>query len=164
MRAFHVSLIVVLFSVLSGCEREASIPGGKFVIETTVLAQSGDLYIALLDVTFSGRNTVRVYEEQDAETLWVEPDRETGIGKCDILILADLVNQSSCRRVKWLHQIRSSGSKAGGPAIYSLEQDQSLDDLLKMEILSGEYSIGSEITIATFQGRQLKLGVDPVVP
>jgi hypothetical protein len=158
MKTLLYAFSAIIFLSLSACEQSRiSIPKDKVKIEVNKIYDGDNLIIYLLDIKFHGERIVRLSEEGGLSQAKIEPDRESGISTCEVLILADRMTINDKCRIKRLNQIRGSGGTVGGPDEYTLKASDKLEDLLKMEIESGEYNIDSVIKLASFQNRPLNL-------
>ena len=153
--------LAVATLVVTGCSLQPPAPGnGRYRIELEQIAESDNLVIVRLDLTFNGERKVKLYEESDSETATISPDSSTGVSECEILIVADRVVLGESSMLKWLHRIQGKGVKAGGPSTYQVEPGQTVAHLLDIHVKSGEYDLGVEQQIATFQGRPLNLMIE----
>jgi hypothetical protein len=158
---FAMACLLLLVSVfLTGCNPgRQSPPSGRFQVDVDQITKTDDLVILRLRLKFAGERRVTLSEENDSETATISPDSETGLAECEVLLVADVVDSAHTNIVKWLDQIQGKGVRAGGPATYQMEPGKSLADQLDVHIRSGDYDFDSDLDIATFRGRTLRMKI-----
>lgn len=162
MRTLSFLIGICLVGVLAGCSWDDRLPSkGRYRVDVEEISRDGKLVILRLTLTFAGGRQVSLFEEQDKISAKIRAPSQGAPVKCEVLIVADLIDVGDKRMVKWHHQIRGAGVIVGGPATYSVDSGKSLDDLLDVRIKPGEYDCDSEVVIALFQGRALRINMQP---
>jgi hypothetical protein len=161
MKIAAVSLGLVLLIGLSGRQSKNQVlQDGKVRISVDKVLESSDIACIRLDLTFSGKHTVYVTQKSSNKSAACDPDPKTGTADCKIVLLADLLDLPTAPQLKWLAQICARNVTVGGPAIRSIEKGKKLEDILKVAILSGNFSLGAEIELGTLDGEAMKLKVE----
>jgi hypothetical protein len=162
MRYVLATLGVLLLFVVSGCDaREEAVPlEGHFSLGVETIVEDHDLVIYRLSILVPGKRWVGVYEGKSQDRAVITPGPGEELGRCTVLIVADVVRGGDDQRVKWLIQIQGSDVTAGGATTLSIAKEDTISGLLTVTVKPGDYALGSEVDLAVFQGKPVRLKVE----
>lgn len=159
--------ILFLFSCLSICmvygcqESKDQIPDGYFRLAIDTLVDTKNLIVKHVTVEAPGKRRVKVTQKFGHSSVSnVEPIQDIGTMRVDITFVATLIPRSSSPNMfKWLIQLKSRSSTAGGPSTFEVEAE-SLDDILQLELREGLYPLGQDLIVGKFQEEPIILLVE----
>lgn len=161
MKPLHVLFCFLLVSVLAGCDKHGqSIPQDRFQIEVDNVVEDNQLFVIRLNLRFAGVKRVYVSQGNNGEmslTTLEKPGKEPCA--CELIILADLIDQSGIQSVRWLCRLEDGTSTAGGPSLFPVKDQEKIRDVAQVTITSGQYPLERDIELGTFQKEPLRLRV-----
>ena len=162
MKTLGLLAATASIALMSGCgSSNDDVPEGKFHIEVQSIVEGAYAECTQLNLTLRGSKTVHLGQPGDNETIGVSTD---GDWSCRIVALATLMECDDGAKVVWLHQIQKDGQVAGSPDTINVEdaysRGQTLQELLRITVTTGDYPLGQEIDVAEFGESILKLKVE----
>ena len=159
--------ILFLSSCLSICmvygcqESKDQIPDGYFRLAIDTLVDTKDLIVKHVIVEAPGKRSVKVTQEGGHSSVSdVEPIQDIDTMRVDITFVATLIPISGSPNIfKWLIQLKSRSSTAGGPSTFEVEAE-SLDDILQLDLREGLHPLGQDLIVGKFRGEPIILLVE----
>jgi hypothetical protein len=151
-----------LICLFCGCrESKDQIPEGSFRLTTVTVVDTKDIVVKQAIVEAVGKRSVKVTEEGGLSSVSnVEPLRDKKTMNVRIAFVASLIKRSdSPNIIKWLIQLESTGTTAGGPSTFQVEAD-SLDNILQLTLSDGVFPLGNDLVVGKFQGKPIVLLVE----
>jgi hypothetical protein len=159
--------ILFLFMCLTNCfvwgcqESNEQIPDGSFRLTIDNKVDTKDLIVKHVIVEALGKRSVKVTKHGgDSSVSNVEPFRDMETMRVEITFVATLIPRTgSPNMFKWLIQLKSKNSTAGGPSAFEVEAE-SLGNILQVDIQEGLYPIGQDLVVGKFQEKPIVLLVE----
>ncbi len=157
-----VMLTSLLVCLVSGCqESKDQIPDGSFRLTTETLVDTKDVVVIQAIIEAGGKRSVKVTEDGSLSSVSnVKPLRDKATMDVKIAFVASLIKRSdSANTIKWLIQLKSTGTTVGGPSTFQVEAD-SLDNILQLDLSDGVFPLGQDLVVGKFQGKPIVLLVE----
>jgi hypothetical protein len=153
---------VCLICLVCGCRQSKDpIPDGSFRLTTVTVVDTEDIVVKQAIIEAAGKRSVKVTEDGGLTSVSnVEPLRDKETMNVKIAFVASLIKRSdSPNTIKWLIQLKSTGTTAGGPSTFQVEAD-SLDNILQLDLSDGVFPLGHDHVVGKFQGKPIVLLVE----
>ncbi len=151
-----------LFLFVQSCNKTGTpVPPGSYRIAVEDLVTDNHLMIKRATITAKGKKMVRVTETGSLEEATIDADAENGMMTAELLLVANIITPSNPSEslMTWLKQIKGSGVTVGGPGIISIGSAKKIGDVMKINLLPGDYPLDQTLEIGSVQGQKVVLTV-----
>ncbi len=160
MKRALVLLSLLLF--IPACKpRGDAIAPDSFRVTVNPLAESKEMIVTQVTIEARGRHLISVMHEGSLEEDTVSPEKDGGVARAELLIVATLVRPPrSAAILQLLMQVKSTGAIVGGPGSYDAGEAEKLSDVLQFKLTDGTLPLRQNHRIGTIQGKPIYLTVN----
>jgi hypothetical protein len=173
------SLVMAAILCLAGCkDSKPPIPQNSYRLEVENLVDSkGGMLVKRLVITAYGKRKIEIKlgHSGGRDMATARPDRQSGNGfiAAEIIIVADLIDgilpltghpssdtTPSIKPLRWLAQIKVRGATLSGPSLYTVPSTSTLEEIVSLDIQSGEHPIGQPLVLGQLQDKEILLTIE----
>lgn len=160
MKSFHITALFL--GLFAGCGSPAATPKTFHLKVERDPANNDDLQKTAITFHPPPQAEIVVELDRDREAITFDSKDSNGNRECVVRLVAKRQESQTDEKSKVEILIRPetpNGGRAGGPSIYTVDADKSLNAILDVTVAEGDFALDGPVKLGTLNGEPITLVV-----